>query len=104
MRTKLIVLIMMCFFTLSAQADTARENENLARIVHVLDALQPLLQEAETQQAINERVLFDYAALRQDIGRIKAGIQRKFAHNQLEPRIIQPLQGDYLNVRAMPKP
>lgn len=102
-RKKLIVYGMLCLFSASAYADTARENETLARIVHVLDSLQPLIQKAEQEQDTGERAQFDYAALRQDITRVKAGIERKFAAYPLEPRVIKPIQGDYLSIRARQK-
>lgn len=103
MRIKIFILLLICLLSISARADTALENETLARIVHVLDSLQPLIQEAQAQQESGERVQFDYVALRQDIQRVKTGIQRKFAENRLEPRIIKPIQGDYLIIRSQTK-
>lgn len=103
MQKKLIVYGLFCLFSVSAYADTARENETLARIIHVLDSLQPLIQKAEQEQDTGERVQFDYTALRQDITQVKAGIERKFAAHPLEPRVIKPIQGDYLSIRARQK-
>lgn len=82
-----------------AAADVAKENETLARVVQILNSLKPLINEAELQHDEGERIGFDYHGLRADLAKVKAGIAHKFDQTLLEPRIIQPIKGDYLIVR-----
>ena len=82
--------------TTSLKADTELENESLARIVQVLDSLTPIIDEAQRQADNNSRIQFQYDALRSDINKIKGGIEQKLNPPALEPRIIAPIQGDYL--------
>lgn len=84
-------------------ADTARENEALARVVQVLNSLKPLINEAELQQDDRERIVFDYKNLRADIEKVKSGISHKFSQTLTEPRVIQPIKGDYIIIKSKPK-
>jgi RAQPRD family integrative conjugative element protein len=84
-------------------ADVATENETLARVVQILNSLKPLINEAELQHDEGERIGFDYHGLRADLENVKAGIAHKFDQTLLEPRIIQPIKGDYLIVRNQSK-
>lgn len=80
----------------TVQADTELENVALTRVIHVLDSLKPLLNEAERQQDKSTRIQFQYAKLREDLDQIKSGIQEKIEPKTIEPRYVAPIQGDYL--------
>jgi RAQPRD family integrative conjugative element protein len=60
-----------------AYADTELENETLYRIRHVLNALTPLINEAEQAQDKHARVQFRYDWLRSDIESIKRALPVK---------------------------
>jgi len=76
-------------------ADADAERESLAHIVHELDALEPLLVEAEAAADPDSRIRFRYDWLREDLERIRRGIQEHIDAPRSEPRLIAPLRGDY---------
>lgn len=76
-------------------ADIDAERESLARLVHELDALGPLLRAAESQADPDARIRFQYAWLRQDIARIRLGIEEHLNAPRAEPRRFPPISGDY---------
>jgi len=78
-----------------AAADADAEREVLARISHELEATEPLIAEAESQANPDARIRFQYDWLRQDIERIRLGIQEHIDAPRAEPRTFPPLRGDY---------
>lgn len=76
-------------------ADADAERETLARIIHELELLQPLLAEAETAADPDVRIRFHYEWLRKDLARVHAGIQEHIDAPRSEPRVVPPLRGDY---------
>ena len=76
-------------------ADTDAERETLARLVHEIDALDPLIRAAESQSDPDARIRFQYAWLRQDLTRIRLGIEEHLNAPQAEPRRFPPIRGDY---------
>jgi RAQPRD family integrative conjugative element protein len=93
------LLIAACLVN-SAYADTELENAALTRIVTVLNSLTPLINEAISQQDKTTRVQFQYDALQADINKIKSGIAEKLQVQTIEPRVVTPIQGDYLIQRG----
>lgn len=78
-----------------AIADDDGERAALARISHELQAIEPLIAEAALQANPDTRVQFQYDWLRQDIERIRLGIQAHIDAPRSEPRSFPPLRGDY---------
>ncbi len=78
-----------------AYADADGERAALVRIIHELQAIQPLITEAESQANPDARVRFQYDWLRQDLDRIRLGIQEHIDTPRSEPRTFPPLRGDY---------
>jgi len=78
-----------------AFADADGELEALARIAHELEATEPLIAEAESHANPDARIRFQYDWLRQDIERIRLGIQEHLEAPRAEPRTFPPLRGDY---------
>lgn len=76
---------------------TAQDDENtaLVRLVHELDALAPLVGEAESKALVDNRVRLNYGWLRRDIELVKAGIEWHLNTPSTEPRHFEPLKGDY---------
>ena len=79
----------------SAFADADAEREVLVRIDHDLDALEPLIRKAESQAEPDARIHFRYDWLRQDLARVRQGIQDHIDAPRAEPRTFPPLRGDY---------
>jgi len=84
-----------------AYADAESENAILARINHELSSLEPLINEAEKQQPAYSRVHFDFSQLRADIRKIKTGIQQQLENADVEPRAVEPIKGDYIQVESL---
>ncbi len=76
-------------------ADAHGEREALARVVHELDALKPLIDAAEAEANPDARVRFRYDWLRADLRQIESGIQDHIDAPRVEPRAFPPLRGDY---------
>jgi len=76
-------------------ADPDAEREALARLIHEIEALVPLIETAESQAGPDARIRFRYDWLRQDLKRIRAGIQEHIDAPRTEPRTFPPLRGDY---------
>ena len=91
----IISLTIVLAITPAVYADTAAERESLARIVLELHAIAPLIKQAESQTQEDARVRFRYDWLRQDLKRIREGIQAHIDAPLAEPRAFPPLRGDY---------
>jgi len=78
-----------------AAADADGERAALARIDHELQAIEPLITEASSQANPDARIRFQYDWLRQDLDRIRRGIQAHIDAPRSEPRTFPPLRGDY---------
>jgi len=76
-------------------ADADGERETLARIIHELQAIQPLITEAASQANPDARIRLQYDWLRQDLDRIRLGIQEHIDTPRSEPRSFPSLRGDY---------
>ena len=76
-------------------ADADAEREALARIIHELNALEPLIKQAEANADEDVRIRFRYDWLRQDLKQIKDGIQSHIDSPRAQPRSFPPLRGDY---------
>jgi RAQPRD family integrative conjugative element protein len=78
-----------------AVADADGERAKLARIIHELQVIEPLIDEAASQANPDARIRFQYDWLRQDLSWIRLGIQEHIDTPRTEPRTFPPLRGDY---------
>ena len=98
MRITQVLILSLLGATLPVQfaiADADGEQAALARIIHELQAIDPLITEAASQANPYARVRFQYEWLRQDLDRIRLGIQEHIDAPRSEPRTFPPLRGDY---------
>jgi len=81
--------------------DNATEREVLAAVTRQLELLDRLAERAATT-APQERVryYFDYARLRADLGRVRAGVRDYLVPQRAQPRDPVPLSGDYTRSNA----
>ena len=91
----IVVLFGIMFPIHQAVADADGEREALARIIHELETLEPLIGEAASQANPDARIRFNYEWLRQDLNRIQLGLQEHIDAPRSEPRTFPPLRGDY---------
>lgn len=78
-----------------ANADAHSERDALARVIHELDALKPLIDAAEADANPDVRVRFRYDWLRADLRQVQSGIQDHIDAPRVEPGAFPPLRGDY---------
>ena len=76
-------------------ADADAEREALARIIHEIELVKPLLAEAKAAADPDARIHFRYDWLKKDLERVRHGIQEHIDAPRAEPRIVAPLRGDY---------
>jgi RAQPRD family integrative conjugative element protein len=88
-------LVALCLSVMPAFAggDRDAEREHLARLVHELEALAPLLDAAERHADPDARIRFRHDWLRQDIERVGQGIREHLQAPRAEPRRVAPLRG-----------
>lgn len=96
----LIGVVFFMLTSISVYADTAAENTELARVLHILDSLKPIINAAEQRRDPKARVQFRYDWLRYDLKQIKIGIDQKVNAPRIQPRIIKPLKGDFITMRG----
>ena len=78
-----------------AYADADAERQALARIIHEIEILKPLLAEAKAAADPDSRIQFRYDWLKKDLERIRQGIQEHIDAPRAEPRSVAPLRADY---------
>jgi len=102
MKKSIAVSVCLLSFLLTpiVQAEEAIENDALARVQKVLDSLTPLINQAEQQKDTQAREQFNYDALREDINKVKQGINEKLQNVPIQPRTVTPLQEDYLQLKS----
>jgi RAQPRD family integrative conjugative element protein len=77
--------------------ETEAEKVALARIYTVLNGLKPLIAEAKSAQDKTARIQFRYQQLEADLCKIQTGIDAYFHPPCLQPRVLRPIDGDYVN-------
>lgn len=95
---KLFVMILVSIFSAAIYADTALENQELAKIQLVIRSIYPMLNQADAQQGKNQRIRFRYDWLRRDLASIQQGIGNKLHGILVEPRSFKPIKGDYVEM------
>ncbi len=91
----LSLLSVLATFAVAETVDADQEREALARIDQELALIQQLTHEAEKKRPAWRRVSFRYDALRRDLQEMRAGIQEHLDAPRMDPRKVQPLNGDY---------
>lgn len=89
---------LLCITTLT-YADNSQMNTTLERINQLLNQVNPLVNLAQSQEDKDARVKFQFDALRSDIARIQAGISQAINRPTIQPRVVEPLAGDYLSTQ-----
>jgi RAQPRD family integrative conjugative element protein len=105
-RTISILLLTLACSTTSL-ADDEQMKENLVKIINQLQAIKPLIYQAEKSQIDNPRVKihFDswidgngvkHAGLRNDVEAIQQSLIAAINQESVEPRIYQPIKNDFV--------
>lgn len=81
----------------ASAGDASAEHEQLAALARQLDLLDRLAEHAaNTAPQERARYHFDYARLRADLNRVRAGLQDYLVPQRAQPRDPVPLAGDYV--------
>jgi len=81
----------------ASAGDASAEHEQLAALARQLDLLDRLAEHAaHTAPQERARYHFDYARLRADLKRVRAGLQDYLVPQRAQPRDPVPLAGDYV--------
>jgi len=81
----------------ASAGDASAEHEQLAAFARQLDLIDRLAEHAaHTAPQARARYHFDYARLRADLKRVRAGLQDYLVPQRAQPRDPVPLAGDYV--------
>lgn len=95
MLVKIIAAILLVGFSSFSYADNDAERTALAKIIHELDALKPLILEAQSQANPDKRPATQYDWLLLDIHRVRSGVEELLLSPRIQPRSFPSLKGDY---------
>lgn len=84
-------------------ADTEQMTVTLARIRTILNQINPLINLAQSEQEPNARIKFQFDQLRADIAKIQIGINEGIKPISVQPRVVEPISGDYTAVPTIPE-
>ncbi|EMB2829840.1 RAQPRD family integrative conjugative element protein [Stenotrophomonas maltophilia] len=86
-----------------ARADYEIERAQLAAVLRQLDALERHADSSATlSHSIAARYHFDYLRLREDIQRIRSGVQSYLTPQRAQPRDPAPMLGEYIGEADAP--
>ncbi|QBR84685.1 hypothetical protein E3983_10105 [Legionella israelensis] len=105
---KRILLASLLFITITAQANNADVNETLVRIINQINAIMPLLDEAQTELNPHARIQLHIesftdnegqqrAGVRDDLLMIRNGLIDYINQPVIAPRKIKPLNNDFVS-------
>lgn len=92
---KFLLLAIWLLVSTPLSADPEGERDALARLVHELDALAPIIADAQGQADTDANLRFEYAWLKDDLLRMKLGLREHMTATRNQPRSFSPLKGDY---------
>jgi RAQPRD family integrative conjugative element protein len=92
---KFLLLAIWLLVSNPLHADPEGERDALARLVHELDALAPIIADAQGQADTDANLRFEYAWLKDDLLRMKLGLREHMTATRNQPRSFPPLKGDY---------
>lgn len=104
---KMLVALLFWSVTFIAHADEAALNQTLVRIIQQINALMPLLDEAQTEIPPNTRITLHidsfegedgnmHLGLRDDLLSIRTALIEYINQPALEPKTIEPLEHDFI--------
>lgn len=96
--TTLLLATLWAWTSAAFATDTDLHRQELASALHQLDLLDRFLTSVAStyQPSPGERYHFDHTRLREDLQRVRSGIQAYLSPPRAQPREPEPLSGDYL--------
>jgi RAQPRD family integrative conjugative element protein len=91
-----------------AMASPEQERVYVLQLLHQIDALELTLSAAQKEQSPDARIQFHYTAYRdsngelhngvlEDLQLIRRGVEEHLSESPEEPRLMLPIQGDYMS-------
>ena len=104
---KRFLLAILVFISVTGHANNANLNETLVRIINQINAIMPLLDEAQTELNPNARIQLHlksftdndghhHAGVREDLLMIRNGLIDYINQPVIAPRKIKPLNNDFV--------
>ncbi len=97
MRTFFLVIFLLSISVNSTIADSDLERSNLSKLASEIDFLIDRVDKIRRTPITNQRLIFNYAYLKSDLLKIRAGINDHLSKSIASGRRIEPLMGDYQN-------
>lgn len=102
-----IIAVLFGLMSCSLHADTEALNETLVRVINQINAIQPLLDKAKTEVSPNARIQLHietfegpdgkkHPGLRGDLISIRNALIDYINHPVIAPRVIEPLEMDFI--------
>lgn len=89
--------VLIGLIAMSAHAEVDKEKETLYRVLKELSYVKKLMDEAEQAAPAGQRLKMNYDRMRADVDKMQTGIRERFSFTQIQPRVIEPLEGDYVS-------
>ena len=96
-RKEIALISLLLIAATNVNADIDAEKAKLAMIIHELEAITPLIKDAETLADKNDRIQFQYEWLSRDISNIKSAIEEHIDTPRIQPRNFPPIDNKYRN-------
>ena len=107
MKRLLLLMIILIGFSSTALADQAQMNETLVRLVNQLDAMIPLIEQAQREQPENTRFTFQFEkfddsdglthnGLKDDVLAIRQALIDQINQPLSDPDTIPPIKDDFI--------
>lgn len=104
---KRIILATLVFVSVTGHANNANLNETLVRVINQINAIMPLLDEAQTELNQNARIQLhlksftdnegqEHAGVREDLLMIRNGLIDYINQPVIAPRKFKPLNNDFV--------
>lgn len=94
-----IVCLLCLIISASVNCATDQEHEALSRLLTELQYLDRIVESAKQSADHSDSCQFDYNALDDDLTRITTGIAGYLNKERREPRVIEPITGDFTDGR-----
>ena len=92
---RFITLLFSALLSFSTSAEPLTEADDLKRVLLEIEALKPLIEEAQRRSDHQDRLRFNYRCLITDLNLLKHGLRSAIYTVKHQPRQYQALCGDY---------
>ena len=95
MMTKLAPVLLLTLFINPVYADADLERSNLSKLIQEIEYLMTRVDDIQQDAPLNQRIIFHYDTLKDDLNIIRAGINDHIQQSLKAGRDLKPLSGQY---------